>query len=279
MDATIRSRSAVLTIAIHAALFIILFFTLMTTTIPPFPEAGGGGGVLVNIGTLEEAAGNVQPMSEVIVKDPEPEKVKPTNQAEEKIVTQNFEEAPIVKENKVVKKNVVTTKVVTASEIKPKVEPVKKADPDAMYKGKTTDSKSQGTGVGKGDQGDPGGDPFSKYTGKNGSGAGGEGNGTGDGPGSGPGKGGISFSLSGRHMVLTPQINDRSQETGKVVVDITVDKSGNVIAALPGGRGSTTTSSLLFKLAKDAALKARFNASIDDTEIQKGTISFVFLVQ
>jgi TonB family protein len=80
-------------------------------------------------------------------------------------------------------------------------------------------------------------------------------------------------------MLKNPQINDRSQETGKVVVDITVDKDGNVASAIPGGRGSTTTSAYLFKLAKEAAFKAKFNASPEDADIQKGTITFVFVVQ
>lgn len=279
MDASIRSRSAILTVAIHAALFLVLLFTLMTIQIPPFPETGGGGGVIVNIGTLDEAAGEIQPMSEIVTKDPAPVKVKPDISQEEKIATQDFEESPIAKEEKPKKKNVTPVKTDTRVETKPKVEPPKKADPNALYRGKTTASTSQGTGSGKGDQGDPNGDPLSRYTGKNGAGSGG-GTGGGEGSGNGPGKGsGISFSLSGRRMVQTPQINDRSQETGKVVVDITVDKDGNVVAAIPGGRGSTTTSQLLFKLAKDAALKAKFNASTEEADIQKGTITFVFLVQ
>jgi outer membrane biosynthesis protein TonB len=280
MDASIRSRSALLTVAIHAGLFLILLFTLMTISIPPFPETGGGGGVIVNIGVLDEASGDIQPMSENITKDPIVEKVKPAISQEEKVVTQDFEEAPIAKEEKIEKKNVkpVKTEVKTTKETK-KVEPVKTVDQRALYQGKTTASKSQGTGKGTGDQGDPAGDPNSKYTGKNGSGGGGPGNGTGEGPGSGPGKGGVSFSLSGRHMVRTPQITDRSQETGKVVVDITVDKNGIVNSAIPGGRGSTTTSPLLYKLAKEAAMKAKFNESPEEADIQKGTITFVFLVQ
>ena len=281
MDASIRSRSAILTVAIHAVLFLILLFTLMTTTIPPFPEAGGGGGVLVNIGVLDEASGDVQPMSENITKEPVVEKVKPAISQEEKIATQDIEEAPIAKENKTEKKIVkpVKTDVKTTKVEKKPVEPVKIVDQRAIYQGKTTASKSQGTGKGAGDQGDPAGDPNSKYTGKNGSGGSGPGNGPGQGPGSGPGNNGVSFSLAGRHMVRTPQISDRSQETGKVVVDITVDKDGNVSSAIPGGRGSTTTSPLLYKLAKDAAMKAKFNASPEEADIQKGTITFVFLVQ
>lgn len=279
MDASIRSRSAALAIFVHVALFLILLFTFMTIQIPPFPEAGGGGGVLVNIGTLDEASGDVQPMSENITKEPTVEKVIPQKANEEPVATQDFEEAPITKENKPEK--VIPQKKQEVKITKPivKTEPVRTVDSRAIYQGKTTSSKSQGTGQGKGDQGDPAGDPMSKYTGKNGSGGGGPGNGTGQGEGTGPGKGGFSFSLSGRKMLRSPQINDRSQETGKVVVDITVDKDGNVASAIPGGRGSTTTSAYLFKLAKDAALKAKFNASPEDADIQKGSMTFVFLVQ
>jgi TonB family protein len=278
MDASIRSRSAILTIVIHVAIFLILLFTLMTIQIPPFPETGGGGGVLVNIGMLEEASGNEQPMSENITKDPVIEKVKVTPVQEEPVATQDFEDAPIAKENKEKKITPVKTEPKIVKEVKK--EPVKTVDSRAIYKGKTTDSKSQGTGQGKGDQGDPSGDPFSKYTGKSGSGTGGPGTGGGEGSGDGPGKGGgVSYSLSGRRMVQTPKINDKSQETGKVVVDITVDKNGNVTSATPGGRGSTTTSSLLFRLAKEAAMRAKFNESQEDADIQKGTITFVFVVQ
>ena len=279
MDASIRSRSAVLAIVVHVALFLVLFFTLMTIQIPPFPETGGGGGVLVNIGTLDEASGEFQPMSENITKEPAPEKIIPQKANEEPVATQDFEESPIAKEDRLEK--VIPKKKLELKSTKPvvKPEPVRTVDSRAIYQGKTTASKSQGTGKGSGDQGDPAGDPMSKYTGKNGSGGGGPGNGTGQGEGTGPGKGGFSFSLSGRKMLRSPQINDRSQETGKVVVDITVDKDGNVASAIPGGRGSTTTSAYLFKLAKDAALKAKFNASPEDADIQKGSMTFVFLVQ
>ncbi|MFM7217228.1 MAG: hypothetical protein ACKO1U_04325, partial [Bacteroidota bacterium] len=76
-----------------------------------------------------------------------------------------------------------------------------------------------------------------------------------------------------------PLPKDNTQETGKVVVDITVDKEGNVMTATPGGRGSTTTSSHLFRLAKEAAMKAKFDQNPDAGDIQRGTITFVFVVQ
>lgn len=280
MDATIRSRSIIISVAIHVGLFLILLFTVMKTQIPPFPETGGGGGVIVNIGYVDEASGEIQPMSMNTTEDPALTKVKPAPQVEENFATQETEESPVSKEVKDPKKTVsktVKTDVKTVKEDKIS-EPVKVVDARSLYKGKSNSSTSQGTGKGTGDQGDPQGDPNSKYYGKNGSGNG-PGTGPGEGPGEGPGKGGVSFSLAGRKLLRTPQINDKSQETGKVVVDITVDKDGDVASAIPGARGSTTTSSYLYRLAKEAAMKAKFNPSPEGADIQKGTITFVFIVQ
>ncbi|HRH67458.1 MAG TPA: TonB family protein [Bacteroidia bacterium] len=282
MDANIRSRSIIISVAIHAGLFLALLFVMVRTQIPPFPETGGGGGVIVNIGYIDEAGGEIQPMSENISENPALTKVTPATQPEENIATQDIEESGIAREVRDPKKTDVKrviTPVTTPKDNKRVVEPVKVVDQRAIYKGKSNSSTSQGTGTGTGDQGDPAGDPNSKYYGKNGSGSG-PGDGPGEGPGQGPGKGGgVSFSLAGRKMIRTPQINDRSQETGKVVVDITVDKNGEVTAAVPGGRGSTTTSSYLYRLAREAAMKAKFNADPGESDIQKGTITFIFVVQ
>lgn len=286
MDASIRSRSIAISVAIHAVIFLILLFTVMTTTIPPFPEAGGGGGVLVDIGTVDMASGEIQPMSEQVSDNPVYENVKAGPSDEEDIATQDIEEAPVVKttptkKNTNIKKN---TTVITTAKEPVKAEPVRIVDPRAIYSGKSNNSRSQGTGVGEGDQGQRNGDPNALYSGSGGRGGSGDGTGTGNGSGSGPGTGsgngnGISFSLSGRSMIRAPQVNDRSQETGKVVVDITVDKTGNVISAIAGGRGSTTTSQYLFRLAKEAAMRAKFNPNPDAADIQKGTMTFVFVVQ
>ncbi|REJ83987.1 MAG: TonB family protein [Bacteroidetes bacterium] len=287
MDANIRSRSIIISVAVHAAIFLILLFAVMKTSIPPFPESGGGGGVLVNIGYMDMAAGDIQPMSDNNIFEPIPLKTSAAN-SEENFATQDLEDAPISRPNKPEKKNEVKkviTDVTPAKTEQKKTEPVRTADARSLYPGKTNNSRSQGTGTGVGDQGDPLGDPNSLYTGRNGSGGGsgggsGTGTGIGEGPGSGAGRGGgVSFDLRGREMIRKPQINDRSQETGKVVVEITVNKDGNVVTAVPGGRGSTTTSSYLNELAKEAAMKAKFNPSPEGADIQKGTITFIFVVQ
>lgn len=286
MDAQVRTKSFVLTVAFHAALLLLLYFLYLHTQIPPF---GGGGGSASNIGLVEISSGNVQPLSENPTPEPEVAKAIPPPVAkEEKILTTEDEEAPKIeekKENKIKKiPPVVKPVVVKKEEKKPEIPPKPKVNENALYKGKSNKSTSQGTGtVANGDQGTRNGDPNSLYKGNGGNGTGGgtgDGNGTGNGPGNGPGSGpGISFNLAGRKWFAAPKIDDTSQEQGKVVVAVKVDKGGNVVYAEPGARGSTTTSSTLYRKAKEAAMRAKFNASPDGIEEQKGTITFVFILQ
>jgi TonB family protein len=281
-----RSKSFAFALLVHGILFLILLFTFLHTKIPPF---GGGGGSLSNLGLIEIAYGDVQPVSENQTIEPVP--VQPTPQQkmqEEEIATQDVEEAPPVIEKKETKKPEKKPPVKTVTppvKEKPKipVKPAQKVDPVSLYKGKTNNAASQGNSQsGKGDQGNPNGDPNALYTGKNGTGTGpgsGTGSGGGDGSGTGPGKGsGVSFDLGGRTPVSLSKPFDNSQETGKVVVDITVDKYGTVTYANPGARGSTTTSANLYRKAKEAAFKAKFSPN-PEVEEQRGTITFVFIVQ
>lgn len=90
-----------------------------------------------------------------------------------------------------------------------------------------------------------------------------------------PGGGG-SFILKGRNILSVPKIVDQSSDEGKVVVEIIVDRKGNVIKATPGGRGSTTSSAILFKKAQDAAYKAKFTPNDQVAEEQIGTMTFIF---
>ena len=286
MTIAIRRNSLLLTLFIHGIILFLLWYFVMSTQIPPF---GGGGGAESNIGFVEISSGDVQPQSENVSDNPA---VQPTPQPvqtvkQENYNTQETEESAAIEEKKEKIKKVV--KPVITPPVKPvvvkKVEPiVPKVNAEALYPGKKNNSTSQGTGtVAAGDQGTRDGDPASLYTGK-GQGQGGNGSGGGKGDGEGPGVGsgkgpGFSYELGGRNVRVRPSLNDNSQETGKVVVAIKVDKYGTVIDAVPGARGSTTTSSNLYRKAKEAALRAKFNASPEGVEEQRGTITFVFLVQ
>lgn len=284
--ASVRYRSMTISVLVHLALFLALYFLVMNTKIPPFEESGGGGGVLVNIGYVDLASGNVQPLSENTTTEPQPvkEKMTPTQPAE-KIATQDVEEStPIVNAKKTTTKKTDTKKTPVVTEAKKTVvKEERKADQRSLYKGKTNSSVSQGTSTGTGDQGDPAGDPNSKYYGKNGNGTGGTGTGTGNdsGPGSNSGLPGtgttFGFELVNRSVVRKPTLHDTSQETGKVVVEIMVDKNGNVTSANID-RGTTTTSAHLQQLALKAAHETKFSQDTKGQEIQRGTVTFVFVV-
>ena len=133
----------------------------------------------------------------------------------------------------------------------------------AGAKSSGTDAKSEGIAGGKGNQGVPEGSPDSKIRG--------EGKGLGD--------RGISYSLEGRGFQSLPEPKYDYQEEGRVVVEVSVDRNGKVIQAIPGAKGSTTLNEDLLKAAKEAALKAVFDPKPDAPVIQKGTITYNFVLK
>lgn len=96
------------------------------------------------------------------------------------------------------------------------------------------------------------------------------------GPGGGQGTDGITFSLGTRKAQSLVRPPYKIQQDGIVVVAITVDRSGRVTDAIPGIKGSTTLEESLLKLAKEAALKTKFESMNDGPLIQKGFITYDF---
>jgi len=96
------------------------------------------------------------------------------------------------------------------------------------------------------------------------------------GPGGGTGNGTISYSLGDRKYQTLPVPKYDLQDEGKVVVEISVDRAGNVTKALPGVKGSTTINDYLLKAAKEAAMKAKFDENTNAPLLQKGTITYHF---
>ena len=262
-----KTGALIVTLIFHAGLILILMYTFLTTPDPPMT---GGEGMVVNLGYVDESTGNIQPMSENTMTNPVVENSSSKIQQEEnKVITQELEETEDinVKENNTSEVKEVANPNTTE---KKETEIQKTVDQKALYKGKNNGSTSQGTSdKGTGDQGDPNGDPNSKNYGKN-TGTGnspGEGNGTGSGP---------SSDLSGRKSLRLPAPPSPCQEEGLVVVEITVDKKGNVVKAKPGVKGSRTADSCLMEIAKQAAMNAKFSANPDAPEEQMGTITYNF---
>jgi outer membrane biosynthesis protein TonB len=129
--------------------------------------------------------------------------------------------------------------------------------------GGTNGGGGDGSGRGNtgkpGNQGNPDGDPNS-------------GNLTGIG--SGPGN--VS-GFGGRKVVNFPRLQENSQKSGKVVLDICVDNSGGVSSAKFKAAGSTTTDAGLIEAATRNAKQYKFAAS--SVEKQCGSITYTFIVR
>ena len=91
----------------------------------------------------------------------------------------------------------------------------------------------------------------------------------------GSGSGG-NYRLGNRKAVSTPKPDYDCNEEGRVVVAITVDQTGRVIAAQPGSKGTTTSASCLWDKAREAALKTKFNPDSQAPAKQLGEIIYNF---
>ncbi len=266
-----RITALILTIGFHALLFLLFIFIVFITPLPPFeikptPEieldlgmeglgntnAGGSGKNDTDIETTPEAAPKTTHQTVVTTSAPA-------------IITSPTEEVVSIKTNPL-NTSEQTTEQPKEVEPKPSTELL-----SALNKLKNRE-KHNGKGQGSGG------------TGGSGSGSGhsigdGPGDGHGDGTPGGDGTGGNRYILKGRKLMKKPDQMTDSQEEGTVVVEIIVDETGKVIKATPGQRGSTTTSSNLFAKARQAALSAKFDPSPEGIKEQRGTYSFVFVLE
>lgn len=275
-----RTVSALITAAVMALLFLFLILFNIITPNPPFPESGGGGGGMeINFGTYNEGTGNVESNgigdATSVVEQAETTPPVENNTKEEVYTSENGEEVKM-EENKPKTQNNVT--VIKPIVEKPREKTAAEILADKFNKNKGKNGGGDGNSGHAGNDGSPDGNPNTHGTGGTGGGTGG-GDGTGDGPGtgpgSGPGKGKFGFDLKGRAVVNPPTLPKDTKEEGKVVVEITVDKNGNVTEANPNGRGTTTSSAVLKAKARQAALATKFNVS-GQFEEQTGTITIVF---
>jgi len=275
------------TIIIHLVLFVLLI--LVSFSIPPPPEAEEG--ILVNFGTDETGLGMVEPSPPAVQKEtsPPPPSTVAKKADEEPLLTQNTEEAPEVKkidpeaEKKRIEKIEADKKrreELEAERIRKKqedderkrIEAEQQRQADIMNRTKNalansknagTGSTSEGVAGGTGNQGDQRGSVDSNVRGE----------------GSGLGDKGISYELQGRGFQKLPKPKYDYQGEGRVVVEVSVDRSGKVIQAVPGIKGSTTLEEYLLKVAKDAAMEASFESKPDAPLFQKGTITYNFILK
>jgi len=71
----------------------------------------------------------------------------------------------------------------------------------------------------------------------------------------------IRYKVADRTILKPPVVTNLTEQKGTVVINITVDKYGHVVKAVPGGEGSTTNSEYLYTKAKQAAESAQFDST------------------
>ncbi|MDZ7741361.1 MAG: energy transducer TonB [Bacteroidota bacterium] len=301
-----KIRATVGTILFHLLLLLALILFGLSTPLP----LPGEEGVEVNLGYTDQGMGlrpeNQQPSTsppqpkpqEEIVEEEVAEESAPEETMEdpviedvqeEELITQDTEEAPALnnpEEKKETEELPDETKKEEEKKPEPKEEakeeskqpqneteqepeqveekePEPKVNPRALYKGPTK-SEGQGGNEGQtgeaGNQGEPNGDVDSQnYEGKGGQGS------------------GVEFGLEGRGAKHLPKPEYNSDDQGTVIVTIWVDRMGKVTKAVAGAKGTTVSDQVLWRRAKEAALRARFTAKPDAAEIQKGFIKYNFI--
>ncbi|PWA04474.1 energy transducer TonB [Flavobacterium psychrotolerans] len=282
-----KKKSLAMTTALFALLFLLFVYLKFSNQIelPALDGGGGGGEVAVNFGDSEMGSGNNFQSVEKVLSAPK--QTQPTVTTEKEIVVSENEDAPAIVN---VKKPVETPKKIEVEKPIVKVVPKpSKSTSDALSNLLNGSSKS-GDGDDKvaGNKGKANGDINANgYNGGGGTGTGsGGGNGTGqglgtgsgygNGSGSGTGNGNGNYQLGNRKALNKPQPNYLCDEQGIVVVQISVDKSGRVINANPGIRGTTNAAKCLLDQAKIAAMNTKWQSDEGAPEKQVGKIIYNF---
>ena len=281
-----RKKSLAMTTALFALLFLIFFYLKFSNqiTLSELEGGGGGGEVAVNFGDSDVGSGdNYQSMEKVLSA---PKQTKPTASAEKEIIVSENDDAPVIAAVKPTEK---PKKLEVEKPVVKVVPKPAKSTSDALSNLLNGSNKS-GDGDDKvaGNKGKSNGDAnASGYNGGGGTGTGsgggngsgqglGTGSGYGNGSGSGTGNGNGNYQLGNRKALNKPQPNYLCEEQGVVVVQISVDKSGRVISANPGVRGTTNAAKCLLDQAKIAAMNTKWQSDDDAPDKQVGKIIYNF---
>ncbi|MEC4113099.1 energy transducer TonB [Myroides pelagicus] len=250
-------------------LLLLLFFFYKITQPTPDPYLLGGE-IAINFGNSDQGKGEV-PVKDIVETQPEVQAVEqPVSETTPPVTVQNTVETPVVKKvddkpkKEEVKKEVVEKKPTPKPDPKPS-----QTTTDALAslingpatKGEQT--KGSGTSTKEGTQGTLDGDVYANsFYGK------------GKGQGSG---GGTSWGLNGRSLASKGQVVPDCNEVGTVVVEIRVDKSGNVVSARYA-QGTTNSAKCLTDAAISTAKTFRWKPDDKAPATQVGFIVINFRV-
>ena len=235
------------TIIVHALIVLVLFLMAFRTPLP----LPGEEGVEVDLGMMNQGMGNIQPEKPAIPQAAQPQQQK--NNSKEDIVTQNDEEAPAIEKPKNAK----------LKQEKPAEQPKPTVNSRAIYRGSNNPQAGGSEGITgqPGDQGNPNGlAGVRQYEGN-----GGRGNGAG-------------YDLGGRGAKSLHRPDDDFSEEGKIVVDIWVNRAGQVVRAEVAPKGTDIINSAMRQKAIQAAKRSTFAADSEAPEEQHGTITYTFVI-
>jgi outer membrane biosynthesis protein TonB len=288
---TEHEKKALIITTLSFTLLFLLFFYLKfnnETKINDLEGGGGGGEIAVNFGSSDVGSGDNYQSKEVVTAAPKEVVATPTT-TEELVVDEN-ESAPAIAEVKkpeikTPKKEVIKEPVKEVVKSTPKPS---KSTSDALAN-LLNGSNTEGDGNDKtaGNKGKSNGDSNAKgYNGGGGSGTGsgggngsgqglGTGSGYGNGNGGGRGNGNGNWKLAGRKLSNSSKQVQECNEYGTVVVQVTVNRNGNVIAA-KYTKGTTNTSQCLLEPAYATAKSYKWQADADAPESQIGFITINF---
>lgn len=259
------------TIGIHVLLFLLFLFAKYSSPVieTPLPELG----MEVNLGTSDNGSGTDQPMN---TEAPGASDAAAQNSAaasalvqQTQILQGNAPDAPAItpatNTNTTPGTATENNKKNTTAISSPNNAPSQQQRPKYVYSGGTgkggnnATENREGTGegntIGDGDRGVPGGTPgVANYEGT-------PGNGT----------GGISHTL-GRRTISPSRFEAEFNESGKVIIRVTVDKDGNIVDK----RIKSSPSHRLSQLALQKLSQAKFSTSTDAAPQQFGEITIVF---
>ncbi|MDA9339410.1 energy transducer TonB [Polaribacter sp.] len=268
LDTKHKRKSAVITVIILLLLLFVIFNFGMRYLDPPEEY-----GLAINFGDSEIGRGapvkkttKTLP-SEVTQKEKVVEAIQevPSEKVIEKVLTDpNAKDVPVIEPVKEeVKKPVKEVVKAESPKETPKPKPSKETQDalQSLLNGNASDGNPRGEGDDEkeGVKGSEKGDPdANKYYGNTGNGSGG------------------NYNLAGRKALSKPKEQPDCEEEGIVVVSITVDKTGKVIRAIAGIKGTTNTAACLLKPAKEAALRTTWNPDPKAPSKQTGTIIYKF---
>ncbi|MBO4574613.1 MAG: TonB family protein [Bacteroidales bacterium] len=235
-----RNRTIAIAVTVTVHVVAVVLLIVMALTTPlPLP---GEAGVEVNLGMYNQGMGaEQQPKPKKVAEAPKPQ----PQQVKEETVTQNTEETPAIEEPKPKKEEPKVNQRALFKPVKNQQEPT-----------------SEGNTQTPGDQGQPDGNKdVNSYEGQGGSG------------------GGPSYSLGGRGVKhLTSPDKKDVEEEGIVVVDIWVDREGRVKRAQVG-KGTNIANTRMQQTAVNAALSSVFAPDPKAAELQRGTITYNFIIR